>query len=100
MRRAIRLAEQTRGAASVCDGRKQKQQLEQQIKVVDEEQARIRQNMAQLDRNTDLYKKYVIKFTAQEDQVEKLRGEIQALQAEESRQRQALDKFLIELDIS
>ncbi len=77
----------------------QRNQLEQQIRVVDQEQARIRQNMAQLDRNTDLYNRYVKKFTEQEDQVESLRTQIRAIQAKETQLRKDLDDFLINLTI-
>ena len=41
--------------------------------MIGQEQDRIRQNMGQLERNTDLYKRYVQKFGAQEDMVEKMR---------------------------
>ncbi len=77
-----------------------RQRLEEQVKVIGQEQDRIRQNMAQLDRATDLYKRYVKKFGEQEDEVEKLRGEIKKLVDEEARQRQALDAYLIGLELS
>ncbi len=70
------------------------------MKVIGQEQDRIRQNMAQLDRTTDLYKRYVKKFGEQEDEVEKLRGEIKKLVDEEAKQRQALDAYLIGLELS
>ena len=70
-----------------------KQRLEEQVKVIGQEQDRIRQNMAQLDHATDLYKRYVKKFGEQEDEVEKLRGEIKKLIDEEAKQRQALDAY-------
>ncbi|MFO0896286.1 MAG: hypothetical protein U0836_02555 [Pirellulales bacterium] len=74
-------------------------QLEQQIQVISQEQERIRQNMAQLGRDTDLYRRYVKKFGEQEDQVEKLRSEIAKLQADETAKRQALDQYLIGLEV-
>ncbi len=77
-----------------------RQRLEEQVKVIGQEQDRIRQNMAQLDRTTDLYKRYVKKFGEQEDEVEKLRGEIKKLVDEEAKQRQALDAYLIGLELS
>ncbi|HEY2892992.1 MAG TPA: hypothetical protein VGJ16_02220, partial [Pirellulales bacterium] len=60
---------------------------------------RIRQNMGQLDRNTDLYRRYVQKFGKQEDDVEKLRTRIQQLVASETKSRQELDDYLLKLDI-
>jgi hypothetical protein len=55
--------------------------------------------MAQLDRNTDVYQRYVKKFGEQEDEVERLRGEIRRLEAEEAKARQALDAYLISLTL-
>ena len=76
-----------------------RQQLEQQIGAITTEQDRIRQNMGQLDRNTDLYKRYVQKFGTQEDSVEKMREQIRKLVTEENQQRQSLDDFLMNLDV-
>jgi hypothetical protein len=56
--------------------------------------------MKQLDRNSDLYKRYVTKFSTQEDQVEKLRGQISELQGQETTKRQSLDEYLNNLEIS
>lgn len=77
----------------------EKQQLEQRIATIDQEQARIRQNMAQLEKNTDLYTRYVKKFGEQEDQVEKLRKQIETLAADETQQRQSLDEYLLGLEL-
>ena len=49
-----------------------RQQLEQRIRQIGEDQARIRQNMDQLDRTSDVYKSYVKKFSDQEAEIEKL----------------------------
>ncbi len=77
-----------------------RQRLEEQVKVIGQEQDRIRQNMAQLDHATDLYKRYVKKFGEQEDEVEKLRGEIKKLIDEEAKLRQSLDTYLIGLELN
>ena len=68
-----------------------KSQLEAQIKEVGDEQARIRQNMSQLDRNSELYNRYVKKFGAQEDEVERLRQQIREVSAALSNANKALD---------
>ena len=60
-----------------------KQQAEQRIREIGEDQNRIRQNMAQLDRNSDVYKNYVKKFSDQEGEIEKLRGQITEWQSQE-----------------
>jgi hypothetical protein len=77
----------------------QKQQLDQQIGQIGEDQARIRQNMAQLDRTSDLYKTYVKKLSDQETQIEKLHSQIVALTDEETRLRKSADEFLMGLDL-
>ncbi len=77
-----------------------RQQLEQQVRDIDTEQARIRQNMAQLDRGSDLYNRYVKKFAEQEDLVEGLRKQIRDVQTDETKARKDLDDFLLGLDLS
>jgi len=73
--------------------------VQNQINAIDQEQNRLRQNMAQLDRNSDLYNRYVKKMTEQEDQVDKLRNEIKGLNEEEQQQRRSLDEYLLKLDV-
>ncbi len=77
----------------------ERQQLEQRTGQIDQDQARIRQNMAQLDHATDLYKNYVKKFSDQEAEMEKLRGQIAKLMADETEMRKKLDEYLIGLDL-
>jgi hypothetical protein len=69
------------------------------VQVVGQEQERIRQNMAQLERTSDLYTRYVQKFAAQEDRVETLRKEIVDAQAKEQEARRALDEFLQKIEL-
>jgi hypothetical protein len=77
----------------------ERQRNEQTIKEISQEQQRIRENMAQLDRNTDLYKRYVKKFSDQEDTVEKLRERIKMLTLEETKLRASLDEFLRKIEL-
>ena len=72
---------------------------EQQITAIGEEQARIRENMSRLERNSDLYLRYVKKFGAQEDEVEKLRGAIDSLREEQQQKVRDRDAFLMALDV-
>jgi hypothetical protein len=74
-------------------------QREQEVAVVGQEQERIRQNMQQLDRGSDLYTRYVQKFAQQEDRVETLRKEIAQRQAQEQEARRALDERLVSLTL-
>lgn len=77
-----------------------RQQLEQQVRDIDSEQTRIRQNMAQLDRGSDLYNRYVKKLDEQETSVDGLRKQIRGLQADETAARKDLDDYLLSLDLS
>ena len=72
---------------------------EQQIRSIGEEQGRIRENMGRLDHGTDLYKRYVKKFSDQEDEIEKLRGQIKELREQETQLRNNLAEYLIGLNI-
>jgi hypothetical protein len=73
--------------------------LQQQIAVITEEQNRIRQNMAQLDKTTELYQKYVKKFGVQEEQNDKLREEIKELTEKEDQLRKSLNEYLSSLKL-
>ena len=55
--------------------------------------------MAQLDRNSDVYRNYVKKFSDQETEIEKLRGQIASLTDQETGLRKALDEYLMGLDL-
>ena len=73
-------------------------QLEQQLRSIVNEQARIREDMGKLDHATDLYKRYVKKLNDQEDEIEKLHPQIKELQDRENQLRKSLDDFLLGLD--
>ncbi|HVA44974.1 MAG TPA: hypothetical protein VNH11_01190 [Pirellulales bacterium] len=93
------LAEVIRRKQGLSELANKKRQLEQQIAAIDQEQNRIRQNMQQLERNSDLYRRYVKKFTDQEDEVEKLRALINSLADELAQRQTELDTYLGELNL-
>ena len=76
-----------------------RQELERQIGVIDQEQKRIRDNMAQLPKDSDLFRRYVTKFTAQEDAVEALRAQVTSGLEEEQKLRKGLDDYLMGLEL-
>jgi hypothetical protein len=78
----------------------QRRQYEQEIHNIEQDQARMRQNMAQLDRQSEVYRGYVRKFSDQEIQLEKLRQKITDLHKQEQDLRQILDEYLMNLDLS
>ncbi|HVX13008.1 MAG TPA: hypothetical protein VHC22_17625 [Pirellulales bacterium] len=93
------LAEVLQRKQQMAESASKKQQLEQQITAIDQEQTRIRQNMQQLERNSDLYRRYVKKFGDQEDEVEKLRAKIAELTKELAQQQTDLDAYLADLNL-
>jgi len=72
---------------------------QKEIKEIGDEQSRIRQTMAQLDRTSELYKRYTSKLDRQETRIETLQGEVKELQAKMDVQRKALDNYIAGLDI-
>ncbi len=75
------------------------QQAKRQLRVIDQEQSRIRQNMEQIPRDTDLYARYVTKFGKQEDEVERLRDRIDQLSEEQQTLQNSLNDFLQNLTV-
>jgi DNA repair ATPase RecN len=76
-----------------------RQQRDGRIRQITADQERVRQNMDRLDHTSELYKKYVKKFTDQEEEVAKLNEEIASLAEQEARQRKALDEYMMGLDL-
>lgn len=77
-----------------------RQELERQITVIEAEQKRIRENMAQLPKDSDLFRRYVTKFTEQEDQVDSLRKQTTSAIDDENRLKKQLDDYLAGLNLS
>ena len=82
-------------------------EIEQKIDDVDDrrgeittEQARIRQNMQNLEYKSDLYKRYVGELDAQETQIKALQAQREALRGEQTTAQAALNEFIAGLDLS
>lgn len=93
------LAEVIQRKAAIGALATEQQQLENNIAVIGQEQNRIRENMAQLEKNSELYNRYVKKFGQQEDQIETARGDIAKLVEQIEAKRKELDEFLLGLEI-
>jgi hypothetical protein len=79
--------------------RAERARREQRIGEITQEQGRIRENMTRLGQNSDLYNRYVKILDQQETDLEGLRREIERLKDTETKQQQALEKFLLSLDL-
>lgn len=77
----------------------QRQEEERRINTIHREQSRIRENMARLEKDSDLYKRYVSLLDEQEDQLEAALERIEDLRAKEQRQREELDRYILSLDL-
>lgn len=77
----------------------QRTQKEARIKEIGQEQERIRQNMRELDRASELYKQYVEKFTKQETEFDGLQTEIKDLTAKETAKSQEIADYVAGLDV-
>lgn len=86
-RRAIRAIEE------------QIRQQETRIKEITDDQARIRENMRQLDRTSELYRQYVQKLTQQEREIEQARAEISRLQEQRARAQRELGEYIAGLNL-
>jgi hypothetical protein len=93
------LAEVLQHKQQLADSISKQQSLDEEMQQIEQEQSRIRSNMGQLDRTSELYQRYSKKLNQQEDDVERLheqlRGIIEALAA----QRRTLDASLEKLDL-
>jgi hypothetical protein len=93
------LAEVVRRRLELTKIAAQRQEWERQIKVIDDEQSRIRGNLAQVTKGSELARRYEAKFTKQEDEIEELRERVTAAAAEETKLRAALDEYLLGLEV-
>jgi hypothetical protein len=84
---------------AVTDIQRQRQALQDQMKNISDDQDRIRRNMDSLPRDSDLFKSYMAKLTAQETQLENLRQQIAKLQDAESAANKALSDYVQNLNI-
>jgi hypothetical protein len=75
------------------------QQNKQRIADIAEEQQPIRRNMERLAHQADLYTRYVQKLDTQETEIEQLRQKIERLTATETQQREALQTYLLNLEL-
>ncbi|NBC30491.1 MAG: hypothetical protein GVY29_10955 [Spirochaetes bacterium] len=75
------------------------QQAESEISAIYRGQERIRQNMEQLDRDSDLYRRYVDTLGQQEDRLAELSAERNKLEDQIQRQRERISDFLANLDV-
>ena len=77
----------------------QRTEKETRLKEIEQEQERIRNNMKELDRASELYKQYVEKLTKQETEFEALRAEVRELRGKETAKAQEVTDYIAGLKI-
>jgi hypothetical protein len=74
-------------------------QVEKQLKVVTDDQARLRANLKETPATAPVYKRYLEKLENQEAEIEKMQTSQKKLQDAELAERQAFDSYLAALDV-
>jgi hypothetical protein len=72
---------------------------EQALKVIEQDQSRMRENMKAVPQTSETYKRYLKKLDDQETQIEKTRERLVKLQASADEQKKAYDAFLLGLNL-
>ncbi len=75
------------------------QQQERQLKVIVDDQARLRANLKEMPPTAEAYKRYLKKFDDQETQIEDYQKKIKTLQDTEFQQRKSFEEYLGGLDV-
>jgi len=70
-----------------------------QLRVITEDQVRLRANLREMPTTAAAYKRYIDKFDKQETEIEALRDSQKKLQAQELKDRQAVDAYLRNLNV-
>ncbi len=76
------------------------QQQETQLKVITDDQTRLRANLREMPPTAEAYKRYLKKFDDQETQIEDFQKKIKALQDAEHGQRKEYEDYLAKLDVA
>jgi hypothetical protein len=79
---------------SMAKTQREIQELERQLKVITDDQARLRANLKEMPATAAAYKRYLQKFDEQETQIEKYQADIKKLQGVEHQQRKEFEDFL------
>ena len=68
--------------------------MQRQLKVITDDQVRLRANLKEMPATAEAYKRYLEKFDDQETQIEKYQADIKKLQGIEHSQKKEFEDFL------
>ncbi len=91
--------EAARLQATVIEWQRKIEELDREAQAITNEQSRIRPNMQSIERNTDLYRRYVTKLNDQETRLEAIAKERAAAQTEYEKARAALEVYVGNLNV-
>lgn len=77
----------------------ERENVERDLNETRQEQARVRENLGRLDRNTDAYRRQLAKFDELETQIERLSARVAELREVENRTKQEVEDYLLSLDV-
>src|SRR5205823_14650734 len=75
------------------------QEQQRQLNVITQDQARLRANLKEMPPTAAAYKRYLEKFDQQETEIEDLQKQQKSLQATELKNRQEMEKYLLNLNV-
>ncbi|MEO8426124.1 MAG: hypothetical protein ABI651_03335 [Verrucomicrobiota bacterium] len=84
---------------TLADLQRRREQVQQQINEITQEQTRIRDNMKVLQQTSELYNRYLKELDQQETQMEGIREQLRKLRADEETQRKQLDDSIAGLEV-
>jgi hypothetical protein len=93
------LEEALRRKTQLAETQHEIQREEQALKVIEQDQTRMRANMQRVPQTSEAYKRYLKKFDEQETDIEKRREKITKLQETSEQQRKGYESFLAGLTI-
>src|SRR5262249_58738145 len=74
-------------------------EVERQLKVITDDQSRLRANLREMPHTAAAYKRYLEKCDAQEVDIEKLQKEVERLRGVQVKQQKELEDFLASLNV-
>ncbi len=83
----------------IADTQRELQQVERQLKVITDDQDRLRKNLREMPKDAAAYQRYLKKFDDQETEIEKLQKQVKDMQDEEHARRKDYEAFLANLSV-
>jgi hypothetical protein len=97
VKEALKKAQDLKGELATI--KRDREQLEKQLKAITDDQSRLRANLEKVPQGTAAYKRYVEKFDQQETEIEKLQKQIEEKQEAEKTKQAAYEDFVAGLSV-